>query len=163
MESSVKAKKSKRTILIVSLLALIGIWNIFDVESDTVEESRLVESYNYNDFNVDIFEPTLTTNADTAKVIVSIPITVTNNSDHGFLFQIPHFFYNENESVFGLFNSNIEGIDVKISRGDKQSGTYTITLDTRDLTEVKTLHPIISIEDMKTEEEQDFKPILNVN
>jgi hypothetical protein len=115
-----------------------------------------------NGLTIEVFDVTLTEDEDTGKVIVNIPVTLTNNADHAFLFSVPHFDYNETEYVFTLTSLDEGGVDGKIARGKTKSDTITVELNTRDKTEVKTIQPTFSIYDMKTEKTTEFKPDITV-
>jgi hypothetical protein len=115
-----------------------------------------------NGLTIEVFNATLTEDEDTGKVIVNIPVTLTNDSDHAFVFSVPHFDYNETEYVFTLTALDESGVGGKIEHGDTKSDTITVELNTRDKNEVKTVQPTFSIYDMKTEKTTEFKPDITV-
>jgi hypothetical protein len=130
-----------------------------------VKEHRMSEpifTEEVNGLTIEVFDVTLTEDEDTGKVIVNIPVTLTNESDHAFLFSVPHFDYNETEYVFTLTALDEGDVGGKIARGETKSDTITVELDTRDKTEVKTIQPTFSIYDMKTEKTTEFKPNIDV-
>lgn len=115
-----------------------------------------------NGLTIEVFDVTLTEDEDDGKIIVNIPVTLTNNADHAFTFSVPHFNYNENEYVFTLTALDEGDVGGKIERGDTKSDTITVKLNTRDKTEVKTVQPTFHIYDMKTEKTTEFKPDIAV-
>jgi hypothetical protein len=130
-----------------------------------VREHRMSEpifTEEVNGLTIEVFDATLTEDEDTGKVIVNIPVTLTNNADHAFVFSVPHFDYNETEYVFALTSLDEGSVGGKIERGDTKSDTITVELNTRDKTEVKTVQPTFHIYDMKTEKTTEFKPNIAV-
>jgi hypothetical protein len=111
-----------------------------------------------NGLTIEVSDVTVTEDEDDGKVIVNIPVTLTNESDHAFVFSVPHFNYNETEYVFTLTSLDEGGVGGKIERGDTKSDTITVKLGTRDKNEVKTIQPTFHIYDMKTEKTTEFKP-----
>jgi hypothetical protein len=125
-------------------------------------EPKPVFAENVGDLKIEIFDVKLTEDEDDGKIIVNIPVTLTNKSDHAFVFSVPHFDYNETNYVFTMFALDEGDVGGKIKRGDTKRDTITVKLDTRDKTEVKTIQPTFSIYDMKTEKRTEFKPDITV-
>jgi hypothetical protein len=115
-----------------------------------------------NGLTIEVSDVTLTEDEDDGKVIVNVPVTLTNNADHAFVFSVPHFNYNETEYVFTLTSLDDGDVGGKIERDDTKSGTITVKLDARDKNEIKTVQPTFSIYDMKTEKTTEFKPNIAV-
>jgi hypothetical protein len=115
-----------------------------------------------NGLTIEVSDVTLTEDEDAGKVIVNVPVTLTNNADHAFVFSVPHFNYNETEYVFTLTSLDDGDVGGKIERDDTKSGTITVKLDARDKNEIKTVQPTFSIYDMKTEKTTEFKPNIAV-
>ncbi|MDH5159802.1 hypothetical protein [Heyndrickxia oleronia] len=160
-------EKRKNTFLFIMIIAIagFGIVSIFtDLIGTTADTSSKAYVYekNLSELNISIEQPYLETDADTGKVIVHIPIELTNESDHAFTFSIPHFYYNETESVFTLFDLQSGNLKGKITRSDSKNGEVVVKLKTRDKSEVKTINPIISIYDMKSEETTELKPVIKL-
>jgi hypothetical protein len=115
-----------------------------------------------NGLTIKVFNSRLTEDEDDGKIIVKIPIKLTNDSDHAFVFSIPNFTYNETESVSALFALNEGEVDGKIKRGETKKDYVTIKLDTRDKSEVKSVHPTFLVYDLKTEEATEIKPDISL-
>lgn len=124
------------------------------------EKPAVIYEHTYGDLTIKVLEWTLDTDADTGKVIVNIPIEMTNRADHAYTFFMPHFSYNGTESVFTVFNAEDEDVTGKISRLDYKDGTISITLETREPADVETLNPTFNIYDMKSEKEINLTPEL---
>lgn len=155
-------------LIAVTLLVAIGI--IMSM-SDGVEEAAskskpkekpvIIYEHTYGDLTIKVLDWTLDTDADTGKVIVNIPIELTNRADHAYTFYMPHFSYNGTESVFTVFNADDdEDVAGKISRLDYKDGTISITLETREPADIETLNPTFNIYDMKSEKEINLTPEL---
>lgn len=146
--------------LVVGVLAVLIIgWAVIP----SAKQAEIVYETEYNDLHVEIGEIGLTEHEDTGKVIANIPVTLTNDSDHAFIFQMPHFFYNGDEKVSAIFDvDDADKVAGKIKRGTTKEGTLQVTLKTRDIDSVKTIDPTFSISDMKTEEETDLTPQIEV-
>jgi hypothetical protein len=115
-----------------------------------------------NGLTIEVSDATLTENEDDGKVIVNIPVTLTNNADHAFVFSVPHFNFNESEYVFTLTALDEGDVGGKIAHGETKSDTITVKLNTRNKNEVKTVQPTFSIYDMKTEKTTELKPNISV-
>lgn len=124
--------------------------------------SEPIFSKEVNGLTIAVSDVTLTEDEDDGKIIVNIPVTLTNKADHAFTFSVPHFNYNETKHVFTLTALDDGDVGGKIERGDTKSDTITVKLDTRDKNEVKTVQPTFSIYDMKTEKTTEFKPDISV-
>jgi hypothetical protein len=113
-------------------------------------------------------EPYLTKDKDTKKIIINIPVSISNTSDHGFNVDSITMFYNNEEYVtasgFLFIDDNVDeaNLDIKYSSNDKKEGIIKVHLDTRDEMEVKSVQPIFSITDMSTDKEKEIKPDLKI-
>lgn len=137
-----------------------GAVKLFTDVATEADVKEAVYTHEYNGLTIEVYEPKVTADADTGKAIARFPVKLTNESDHAFTFRVPHFSYNGNEYVFGILNAEYDDIAGKIARGETKDGWYSITLDTRELSEVKTLNPTLSITDMKSEKEINLTPEL---
>jgi hypothetical protein len=152
--------------LIISLLFLIGIisWLVSPnnglYRPINAKEHKVVYTNTYENLTLKVFEWKTTADPDTGQVIIKMPVEIKNKSDHAFIIRMPHFSYNGDESVFTLFNVKDEGINGKISRLESKEGTISITLETREPSDVKTLNPTLTIYDMKSEKEIELHPEL---
>jgi hypothetical protein len=111
-----------------------------------------------NGLTIKVFDVRLTEDEDDGKIIVKIPVKLTNDSDHAFIFSIPGLTSNETESV-ALDEGEVGG---KIKRGETKKDYVTIKLDTRDKSEVKSVHPTFLVYDLKTEEATEIKPDISL-
>lgn len=153
--------------ILAGALALIGIFfvfiNYFDpIVADTVSEVPPIYEHNYNELQIEVFAPEFRTHEDTGKIIVHMPVRLTNDSDHAFIFNTSHFYYNGSEFVSTIFDVEDDEVSGKIKRGEIKDGTIIATLETRELSEVKTINPTFSIKDMKTEKDIDLRPVIDV-
>lgn len=155
----IELTKSQR-LLGYGLLVILIFLSAYIIEKKSTPEPIFTEEV--NGLTIEVSEVTLTEDEDTGKIIVNIPVTLTNNADHAFLFSVPHFDYNETEYVFTLTALDEGDVGGKIARGETKSDTITVELDTRDEAEVKTIQPTFSIYDMKTEKTTEFKPNITV-
>jgi hypothetical protein len=164
MKILTKLRSNAGMIIVISLLFLTGMvsWLLDSgLRQQLPEKERnVIYDHTYEDLTLNVLEWNLTTDPDTGKVIVKMPVEITNKSDHAFTFNMPHFSYNDSEYVFTLFNVEDDGIEGKISRSQSAEGTITITLETREPSDVKTLNPTFSIYDMKSEKEIELTPEL---
>lgn len=156
----VKLTKEQRVFIYGSLaFGIILLTALFVMKQRTPEPIFTEE---VNGLTIEVSDATLTKDEDDGKIIVNIPVTLTNESDHAFVFSVPHFNYNKTKYVFTLTSLDDGDVGGKIERGDTKSDTITVKLDTRDKTEVKTIQPTFSIYDMKTEKTTEFKPDITV-
>jgi len=152
----VKLTKEQRVFIYGSLaFGIILLTALFVMKQRTPEP---VFAEEVNGLTVEISDVTLTEDEDDGKIIVNIPVTLTNNANHAFTFSVPHFNYNETEYVFTLTALDDGDVGGKIEHGDTKSDTITVKLNTRDKNEIKTVQPTFSIYDMKTEKTTEFKP-----
>lgn len=143
---------------IVILLAL----TTFFIKQPKQSTNKPIYTENVNGLQVEVFNVKLTTDEDDGKVIVNIPVTLTNKSDHAFVFSVPHFYYNKTSYVLTLFALDEGDVGGKIKRDETKSGTITVKLKTRDKSKIKTIQPTISIYDMKNEKTTEFEPNISV-
>jgi hypothetical protein len=155
----IELTKSQR-LLGYGLLVILIFLSAYIIEKKSTPESSFTEEV--NGLTIEVFDVTLTEDEDDGKIIVNIPVTLTNNADHAFVFSVPHFNFNETEYVFTLTALDDGDVGGKIERGDTKSDTITVKLDTRDKNEVKTVQPTFSIYDMKTEKTTELKPDISV-
>jgi hypothetical protein len=156
----VKLTKEQRVFIYGSLaFGIILLTALFVMKQRTPEP---VFTEEVNGLTVEISDVTLTEDEDDGKIIVNIPVTLTNNANHAFVFSVPHFNYNETKYVFTLFALDDGDVGGKIERDDTKSDTITVKLNTRDKNEIKTVQPTFSIYDMKTEKTTEFKPNIDV-
>jgi hypothetical protein len=152
--------KEQRVFIYGSLaFGIILLTALFIMKQRTPEP---IFSKEVNGLTIEVSDATLTEDEDDSKIIVNIPVTLTNNTDHAFVFSVPHFNFNETEYVFTLTALDDGDVGGKIERGDTKSDTITVKLDTRDKSEVKTIQPTFSIYDMKTEKTTEFKTDITV-
>ena len=153
----------KNAWVLAVLFSAIGFLLFIGVGSEESAESvDIVYDDNYNGLLLEVGEVWLEEDEDTGKIVANIPVYLTNNSDHAFRFSVPHFSYNETKyvsTIFHLDNGNLAG---KIKRDYAKEGVIRVTLDTRDLESVKTLHPTFRMSDLKTEKEEDVTPTIHV-
>ncbi|MED3911205.1 hypothetical protein P4597_18910 [Peribacillus simplex] len=122
---------------------------------ESAESVEIVYDNNFNGLLLEVGKAWLEEDEDSGKIVANIPIYLTNNSDHAFLFFAPHFSYNENKDVSTIFYLDNGGLTGKIKRDTAKEGVIRVTLDTRDLESVKTLHPTFKMSDMKMDKDKD--------
>lgn len=150
-------------LIIIIGLALFSIWLKTTVSGDSkAEERKVVYDKKVGDLSVELKEPILSTDEDTGKVIVRIPADVKNSSDHAYTLHVKHFVLNDTDLVSTIFNVKATLISGKIKRGEEKSGEIIATLETRDKAEVKSVKPILSIYDMKSEKTTELNPVLSL-
>lgn len=153
----------KNAWVLAIIFSAVGFLLFLGVGSEEGAESvEIVYDDNYNGLLLEVGEAWLEEDEDTGKIVANIPVYLTNNSDHAFHFSAPHFSYNENKDVFTIFNLDNGDLAGKIKRDSAKEGVIRVTLDTRDLESVKTLHPTFNMSDMKTEKEKDVTPTIHV-
>jgi hypothetical protein len=160
---------NKKLIFFYSGLFALLVLIIFSINKfdSKVEAHKPVFQKDYNGLIVSVDEkPYLTKDKDTKKIIINIPITISNTSDHGFLISPMSAFYNDNKYVgSGFLNDDVDedSLDTKISTGDEKSGVVKILLDTREEKSIKSVNPLVTIEDLSTDKKKKISHTFLLN
>jgi hypothetical protein len=165
VELEEKAPKSQKAAFYLCLLLVMGIILLIPIlqNSDFIKEEgdKVAFTTEFNNLTISIDDPFLSTNSDTGKVIINVPVNLKNNGEYSYTFRPVHTYYND-KLVFSLFNVDDNEIDKKIKSGEELSGTIYVKLDTRDLESVKTFRSIFSVYDFYTEDDKEIDVTLNV-